>query len=63
MSDPMKNIKVFEGGRPVQVAAGELAERIKEIIYEYSGQIPVAAALGVLEIVKIEIIQNEQRGQ
>jgi len=54
-------LKVFTGGgQSVQAAAGELAERIKALVYEYSGRLPAAAAIGALEIAKLEIL-NEQR--
>ena len=43
-------------GQPSQDTCGELAERIKALVYEYSGQIPLAAAVGVLAIVQAEII-------
>lgn len=57
MSD---NLRVFEGhGTPGHVLAGEMAERIKEVIYDYSGRLPVAAAVGVLEIVKAEILDEQ----
>ena len=54
-------LKVFTGGgQSVQAAVGELAERIKSLVYEYSGRLPVGAAIGALEIAKLEIF-NEQR--
>jgi hypothetical protein len=36
----------------------ELADRIKALIYEYVDQISLVAALGVLEVVKIDIHQD-----
>jgi hypothetical protein len=57
----MTNLKVFTGGgQNVQSASGDLAERIKALIYEYSGRIPLAAAVGVLDIVKLEIIEEQR---
>jgi len=54
-------LKVFTGGgQSVHAAVGELAERIKALVYEYSGRLPVAAAIGALEIAKLEIF-NDQR--
>lgn len=54
-------LRVFTGGgQSVQAAAGELAERIKALVYEYSGRLPASAAIGALEIAKLEIF-NEQR--
>ncbi len=54
-------LKVFTGGgQSIQAASGELAERIKALVYEYAGKLPASAAIGVLEIVKMEIF-NDQR--
>lgn len=50
-------LTVFSGGgKRIQDDCGELGEQIKAAIYAYSGRIPLAAAIGVLEIVKTEII-------
>ena len=40
---------------------GEMAERIKEVIYEYADRVSVAEVLGILEIVKAEIYEQESR--
>lgn len=54
-------LKVFTGGgQSIQAASGELAERIKALVYEYAGRLPASAAIGALEIAKLEIF-NEQR--
>jgi len=54
-------LRVFTGGgQSVQAAAGELAERIKALVYEYSGKLPVAAAIGALEIAKLEIFAEQR---
>lgn len=37
-------------------SAGELEERIKDLIHEYDDQIPLALAIGVLRIVESELI-------
>ena len=50
------SLKVFSGGAPAHETAGEMAERITDLVYEYSDRIPLAAAIGVLEIVKVEIL-------
>lgn len=56
----MKQITVFEGGgQKAHEAAGELADRVKALVYEYADKMPVATAIGVIEVVKIEIL-NEQ---
>ena len=36
--------------------AAEMADKIKAIIYEYDGQIPLALALGVIRIAETELI-------
>lgn len=53
-------LKVFTGGgQSVHAAVGELTERIKALVYEYSGKMPVAAAVGALEIAKLEIFAEQ----
>jgi hypothetical protein len=36
----------------------EAADRIKALIYEYDGRMPLAAAIGVLHLVADEIIRD-----
>ncbi len=38
--------------------AGEMCERIKALVYEYSELVPAALAIGVLEIAKTEILKD-----
>lgn len=39
----------------------EMQERIEALVYEYGGgKVPLAVAIGVLEIVKKNIIQKEE---
>lgn len=38
----------------------EMQERIEALVYEYGGKIPLATAVGVLEVVKKNIIQWEE---
>ena len=38
--------------------AAEMCEEIKQVIYSYSEEMPLALALGVLTIVKKEIMQD-----
>lgn len=62
MDADIGNLKVFTGGgQSVQAASGELADRIKDLVYEYAGRLPVAAAIGALEIVKHEIMDMERK--
>lgn len=54
----MSDIKVidFKGKRTVDTAE-EMRDKIKDIIYEYEGE-SLAVAVGVLEIVKTEILEE-----
>ena len=38
--------------------AGELADRVSELIHEYDDRIPLALAIGVLRIVENELIKD-----
>lgn len=40
--------------------AGEMCDRIKEVVYEYSQLVPAALAIGVLEIAKMEILEEQE---
>lgn len=56
----MTNVTVFRGGgTPAHAIAGELAERVKALVYEYSDRIALATAVGVLDIVKLEILGEQ----
>lgn len=46
-----------DGKRPEDLT-GELAEKLKEAIYQYDGRMTLAAAVGVLHIVAAEIIRE-----
>lgn len=54
MTDTPTPIRSF----PAEVYAGTLAEQIKGLVYQHAGKIPLALALGVLEIVKLELIEE-----
>ena len=41
----------------LQLARG-MAEEIKDVIYRYHETMPLATAIGVLEIVKVELMQE-----
>lgn len=58
--EPRKFLAIAGSGRPAHDLTGEMAERIKDVVYEYSGKMPVASAIGVLEIVKIEIMDGQR---
>lgn len=44
----MSQLKLAEG----------MAEEIKGVVYKYQESMPLATAIGVLEIVKVELIQE-----
>lgn len=55
----MTDIRVLKGdGKRAEDVTGELADRIKALIYEYDGRLTLAAAVGVLHIVAHEIIRD-----
>jgi hypothetical protein len=52
-------LKVIPGaGQRAEDVTGEMAERIRQLIYEYSGRVTLAAAVGVLAIVQHELIED-----
>ncbi len=48
---------VVRGQRPEYVA-GEMAERIKALIWEYENRVTLATAVGVLHIVAAELVRD-----
>lgn len=42
---------------PLKLAEGMAAE-IKDVVYRYNEAMPLATAIGVLEIVKVELMQE-----
>lgn len=54
----MTNIIKLRGGEHFAIEA-ELADRLRKIILEYDGRISLASAIGVLEVVKIELYQGQ----
>ena len=55
----MTDIRILKGdGKRAEDVTGELGDRIKALIYEYDGRIPLAAAIGVLHLVADEIIRD-----
>jgi len=55
----MTDIRVLKGdGKRAEDVTGELHDRIKALIYEYDGRLPLAAAIGVLHLVADEIIRD-----
>ena len=56
---PVKLTAIEGGGLQGTGLTGEMAERIKGVVYEYAGRVPVAAAIGVLRIVEQEILDEQ----
>lgn len=55
----MADIRVVKGdGKRAEDVTGELGDRIKALVYEYSGRMPLAAAIGVLHLVAYEITRD-----
>jgi hypothetical protein len=55
----MSDIKVFSGGVRAEVAAGQMCQEIKKAVYSFAGRVPLATAIGVLDIAKHEILQEQ----
>lgn len=54
-------IRLFTtGGVPAHETAAELCDRLKDVVYGYSDRMPLATAVGVLEILKLELIGEAQ---
>lgn len=60
MSDE-KPVKLFSTtGKPSHEMSMDLAQKIKDAIYEYDGLMTLPAAIGVLEIVKFELLVEHE---
>lgn len=42
---------------PLKLAEG-MAKELKDVVYKYQETMPLATAIGVLEIVKVELMQE-----
>ena len=56
MSDTPRFTLMIGGGQRSEDLTGQMAERIKALVYEYDGRVTLAAAVGVLHIVAVELI-------
>ncbi len=56
----MKKFTLKNYGMKSEDRAADMAKRIKELVYEYSGTMPLATAIGVIDIVKLEIIAEAE---
>ena len=54
----MTVIKAFEGGKTAGELNEEIAERIQDLIDEYAGKTTLPAILGILELIKFDLIDR-----
>lgn len=59
MSDVRKFSVVVNSSRPQAEVVAEMCERVKEVVYSYTGQVPVATAIGVLHVAAKEILDAQ----
>jgi len=59
MSEIRKFSVVATASRPQHELIEEMCERVKEVVYSYSGQVPVATAIGVLHVAAKEILDAQ----
>ena len=57
----MAELKAFTGGgqRPTE-AADEMCTAVKRAVYQFADRVPLALAIGVLEIAKHEILRESE---
>ena len=59
MSEDNKTVRFTAvSSKSHSVMAGEMADELKSIIYNYADSIPLPLAIGVLRIVEFEILNN-----
>lgn len=58
MTQPIKFIAT--ASKPHAVIAAEMCEEIKAVVYSYADKVPAALAIGVLEIAKQEILEEQR---
>ena len=56
MTDTPRFTVVRGSGQRAEDMTGEMAERIRSLVYEYEGRVTLAAAVGVLHIVAVELM-------
>ena len=56
MTDTPRFTLLRGSGQRSEDLTGEMAERIKDVVYEYEGRVTLAAAVGVLHIVAVELM-------
>lgn len=60
MSDDAQQVQPIRSGGSWTVLE-DLAEDVKAAVSRYAGTVPLAAAVGVLEIIKQELIEEHKR--
>ena len=60
MSDKPRFTVVHGSGQRPEDMTGEMAERIRSLVYEYEGRVTLAAAVGVLHIVAVELMGDSR---
>ena len=56
MTDKPRFTVLHGSGQRAEDMTGEMAERVKDVIYEYEGRVTLAAAVGALHIVAVELM-------
>lgn len=59
MSEVRKFPVVTGNNQSLASMSEEIVERIKEVVYSYSGQMPVALAIGAIYIAAKEILDHQ----
>jgi len=59
MGGPVKFDAIKGGGELGTDLTGEMAQRIKDVIYDYVGKVSLPSAIGVLRIVEREILDSQ----
>jgi len=54
-----KIVSVIEFGKRGQDPAADMFEAVKAAVYEFAEKVPLATAIGVLELAKLEIISEQ----
>ena len=57
MTEPFR---IVSAGQPMHDLSAEMADRIKDVIYDYAERVPLVVAIGALEVVKYEIMRDAE---
>lgn len=61
MTETHDPIRFVTTGQPATATAAEMCEAIKAAVYAYADRVPLALAIGVIEIAKAEIMAEVSR--